>query len=315
MENITENTTETMEKKISEDAGGKKKDSPKGRGPWIWLLIILWGAAIVCLVIFAIGKYREYKAEKKYEMLAAQTELTVDEETPKAILEQIADEIETETPEPTPEPTPDPMQVLEDLGVPIPDKTVDFETLQEETNPDIYAWIYIPNTNIDYPVLQHPTDNGFYLSHNLDGSAGYPGCIYSENYNSKDWTDPVTVLYGHNMRAAGTMFNQLHKFEKEDFFDENQYVYIYTPEKLLVYQVFATEIHMDEHLLMNHDFTDKEHFQKFFNVVQNSIGESKFVREGVEITEDSKILVLSTCMADKNRTTERYLVYTVLLNE
>ena len=111
MENITENTTETMEKKISEDAGGKKKDSPKGRGPWIWLLIILWGAAIVCLVIFAIGKYREYKAEKKYEMLAAQTELTVDEETPKAILEQIADEIETETPEPTPEPTPDPMQV------------------------------------------------------------------------------------------------------------------------------------------------------------------------------------------------------------
>ena len=111
------------------------------------------------------------------------------------------------------------------------------------------------------------------------------------------------------------MFNQLHKFEKEDFFDENQYVYIYTPEKLLVYQVFATEIHMDEHLLMNHDFTDKEHFQKFFNVVQNSIGESKFVREGVEITEDSKILVLSTCMADKNRTTERYLVYTVLLNE
>ena len=31
---------------------------------------------------------------------------------------------------------------------------VDFDSLHE-VNPEIYAWIYIPGTDISYPVLQH----------------------------------------------------------------------------------------------------------------------------------------------------------------
>ncbi len=52
-------------------------------------------------------------------------------------------------------------------------RTVDFTALQEDTNADIYAWIYIPDTRIDYPVLQHPSDDTYYLNYNLDGSKGY----------------------------------------------------------------------------------------------------------------------------------------------
>ncbi|MEI3591971.1 hypothetical protein [Clostridium sp. AM34-9AC] len=36
--------------------------------------------------------------------------------------------------------------------------------------------------------------------HNIDGSYGYPGCIYTENLNSKDITDNNTVIYGHNVK-------------------------------------------------------------------------------------------------------------------
>lgn len=317
-----ENTTETLEKKISEDSSAAKKrgGTPKNDGPWKWLLVVLWGSSIVCIVIFALGKYKEYRAGQAYADLARQTVLEVSEKTPRTILEEIAEPLESESQQTVsdsmPEPEPDPMQVLQDLGVPVPEnKAVDFVSLQEETNADIYAWIYIPNTNIDYPVLQHPTDNSFYLLHNLDGSSGYPGCIYTENYNSKDWTDPVTLLYGHTMNSTGTMFNQLHKFEDEEFFDENQYILIYTPEKLLAYQIFAAEVHSDEHILLNHDFSDPESFQKFFSEVQDTSGSEKLVREGVELSEDSKIIALSTCMKDNNRPSNRWLVYGVLLNE
>ena len=68
-------------------------------------------------------------------------------------------------------------------------RVVDFDKLQTETNADIYAWIYIPDTNIDYPVLQHPTDDTRYLNYNIDGSKGYPGCIYTEKANAKDFSD------------------------------------------------------------------------------------------------------------------------------
>ncbi len=53
-------------------------------------------------------------------------------------------------------------------AVPAPAKTVEFSTLQK--------WIFIPDTEIDYSVFQHPGDNSHYLNHNLDGSRGYPGC-------------------------------------------------------------------------------------------------------------------------------------------
>ena len=68
-------------------------------------------------------------------------------------------------------------------------RVIDFAGLQAKKNAHIYAWISVPGTNIDYPVLRHPTDDGYYLYHNLNGSSGYPGCIYTENWNSKDCTN------------------------------------------------------------------------------------------------------------------------------
>ncbi|MCD7708953.1 MAG: class B sortase, partial [Clostridiales bacterium] len=91
--------------------------------------------------------------------------------------------------------------------VEIPQKNLDWDSLRE-TNSDIYAWIYIPGTNVDYPVLQHPTDDTYYLNYNMNGTRGYPGCIYTELATSKEFTDFNTVIYGHNMRNK-TMFATL----------------------------------------------------------------------------------------------------------
>lgn len=201
---------------------------------------------------------------------------------------------------------------LEEMGIPIPEKQVDFETLREQTNTDIYAWIYIPDTMIDYPVLQHKEDNTYYLKYNIDGSKGYPGCIYTENYNSKDFTDPVTVVYGHNMKN-GSMFAGLHKFEDSEYFEEHPYVYIYTPDKLFVYEIFSACIYGDKHILLNHDFSDKVSFEHYLSEIEavRDMGTNR--RADVEVTAEDHIIVLSTCVA--NKSDKRYLVQGVLLNE
>ena len=191
-------------------------------------------------------------------------------------------------------------------------RVIDFATLQAKKNADIYAWISVPGTNVDYPVLRHPTDDGYYLYHNLNGSQGYPGCIYTENWNSKDWNDPVTVLYGHDMRSTGTMFHQLHKFEKQDFFDKHQYFYVYTPEKTLKYEIFSAYVHTNEHLLYNHNFSDKTEFDSFFSTVLATDSGVSHVRSGVAIDSSSKIVTLSTCI--KNKPDNRYLIFGVLVN-
>ena len=78
-----------------------------------------------------------------------------------------------EMPEPETEEAPD---ILKSLGIEIPEKDIDFAALQEE-NSDVYAWIYVPGTNVDYPVLQHPEDDTYYLEHNMDGSKGLPAAF------------------------------------------------------------------------------------------------------------------------------------------
>ena len=114
---------------------------------------------------------------------------------------------------------------------------IDFASLTAQY-PDVYAWITIPGTRIDYPIVQHPSDNGYYLNHTVDGRKRIEGAIYTENYNSKDFSDPNTLIYGHNMKN-GSMFKGLHKYKDRKFMEEHDEVLIYQDGRVLKYKIFA----------------------------------------------------------------------------
>ena len=276
----------------------------------IIIAVCLFAAVIIALSM--IIRYANQKSNlDKYEELAQQTE--------EPAIQLTAEPVETANVEEEPKQEEGSMSLAEKIqwykdnfDIDVPEKNLDFVQLQENTNADIYAWIYVPNTKIDYPVLQHPTDNYYYLNYNLDGSKGYPGCIYTENYNSKEFSDPLTVMYGHNMKN-GSMFANLHLFEDSQFFDENRYIYIYLPDDVLVYEIFASYIHSDAHLLYGTNYSDEVHFAAYIDEVLSQRSMNVNLREGVEVDTDDKILTLSTCVA--NQGDKRYLVQGVLLDE
>lgn len=174
-------------------------------------------------------------------------------------------------------------------------RKVDFEALQE-INPDVYAWIWIPETNIDYPVLQSATkEDDYYLNTTIDGKTGYPGSIYTQKYNSTSFADPVTVMYGHNMKN-GTMFTELHKYEDKDFFDEYPYIYIYHPDYTLKYQIFAAVSFDDRYILGEYNFQDVDDFEKYLDELRSSIDGN--VNYDVQVAQDTTILTLSTCISE-----------------
>lgn len=185
---------------------------------------------------------------------------------------------------------------------------VDFAGMWE-INEDVYAWITVPGTVIDYPILQHATDNTYYLNYNIDGSYGYPGCIYTENLNSKDFTDNNTVIYGHNMKN-GSMFSGLHKFEDANFFEEHTQVLIYTPEKEYVYTIFAAYIYDDRHLLYSFDFANEQVYATYLEDIQNMRSMNAQLREDITVTAEDKIITLVTCIG--NQPDKRLLVQAVL---
>ena len=191
---------------------------------------------------------------------------------------------------------------------------IDFASLQA-ANSEIYAYIKIEDTNVDYPIVQSATDDEFYLRHTAeDKSWSASGAVYTESVNTKTFNDRVTVIYGHN-GYGDTFFTTLHRFEKDDFFNNHPYFYIYTPEKKLTYQVISAFKYDDRHIMNSFNFADTVQFLEFEQYLSNPSSALKNVRTQLdkELDEDSKIVVLSTCIT--NQKSSRYLVCGVLVKD
>lgn len=187
---------------------------------------------------------------------------------------------------------------------------INWDKLQKD-NSDIYSWIYIPNTNVDYPVVQASKDepDDFYLNHNIHKQSEFAGAIYSEKHNAKDYSDPVTILYGHNMKN-GSMFKTLHQFEDSVFFKSNKFIYVYMPNQKLTYKIYAAYVYDDRHILNSFDFSDKKILKDYQKYTLNPESMTKNTRN-VTLNANSKILTLSTCTNGAENT--RYLVQGVLI--
>lgn len=192
-------------------------------------------------------------------------------------------------------------------------RKIDFDKLKEE-NPDIYSWIEIAGTKVDYPVLQSGGDKeeDFYLSHNVDLSYGYPGAIYTQKVNAKNYSDLVTVIYGHNMKN-GDMFGNLYEmYMDKDSFDKNSTIYIYTPDKTYKYKVFAACTY-DDRLIPAYynNFALSADYDSFLSEIKSLSESNGYIDENIDVDTDSHIIVLSTCVEDDY---QRFLVNALRVN-
>lgn len=194
----------------------------------------------------------------------------------------------------------------------LPDNPIDFAALQEK-NPDTVAWIQVPGTVIDYPVMRSGIDReeNFYLDHNSEGKSHRAGAIYMQKLNSADFSDPNTVLYGHNM-ANGSMFSWLHQYKKKAFFDEHRTITVYTPGHILTYEIYSAFLYDNRHILNSFNFDIEDDYAAFLQQTLRPNSMVRQVREGISVTTNARIITLSTCNA---RDSERYLVVGVLTND
>ncbi len=113
---------------------------------------------------------------------------------------------------------------------------VDFTSLMQQ-NPDTIGWIRVPDTNIDYPIVQSP-DNQYYLHKSFDRKDSVYGTIYLDADSKADfrgWNNPI---YGHHMKD-GSMFKDVVKFKDPAFFETHRYFEIYTPERVIHLKTLA----------------------------------------------------------------------------
>ncbi|MCM1308331.1 MAG: class B sortase [Butyrivibrio sp.] len=274
----------------------RERAEDDGRIYWAILTVTLMLTAVISAGLIAWKEGTRFKTQKQLEQLAERTTAGAEDDI---VGDAVSDRI---------------LEYALLYDITVPDKHIDFEWMHKNVSEDIYAWICIPGTNIDYPVLQHPTDNSYYLDYNLDGTKGYPGCIYTENYNSKDFTDRHTVIYGHNMRD-GTMFSDLHKYEDADFFGQSPYIFIYTENDVLVYTIFAAYETNNTHLLLGFDLSSDDVYLSYLEGVLSREGQNSNVPyKNIQFNSEDRILTLSTCITEILQPAYRYVVQGVLID-
>ncbi len=215
-------------------------------------------------------------------------------------------QIEEQTP--VPENPAEPEGPVED---PRPANPIDFPSLKAE-HPDIYAWVTIPDTGVNHPIVQSATDDNYYLYHDLDGNYTIYGSVFTQSMNATDFSDPVTIVYGHHT-DNGTMFSDLRNFTDKDYFDAHEEMYIYTPGHILTYRIISAYEYDNRHIMNSFDFSDPQVRQDYFASVLSPTSMQVNVREGATLSVDDKIVQLSTCV--EGNSASRYIVTGVLVGD
>ena len=273
----------------------------------IAILLLICAVCIGTIGVLVADKIHHQNEMSELEDIAYASN-SISEISDEAMKEQTANELASElTTEESDAATSSSTEITEDSKD--NELFVDIVALQD-VNPDIFAWIRIPGTKVDYPVTQHPVDDEYYLKHGADGMSSNYGCPFIEICDSTNLDQFNTVIYGHNMND-GSMFAGLHDFEDKDFYDNHRWVYICTAEHVFSYEIFAAVMYSDTYIPYYYDDKVAEQNVAFLNSLRTDIvPERSIISEDISVNEDCKILTLSTC--DKKLRDNRFIVVSVL---
>lgn len=147
------------------------------------------------------------------------------------------------------------------------------------------GWIEIPNTNINYPILQGK-DNEYYLKKDIYKKYNSGGSIFLDYQNNPNFTDDNTVIYGHNLHL-GQMFSDLQKILKEEL-GTDILIKVYFKNQEKQYKVFSSYLSEPIKNPINTNITDKKTF------IEKIIKDSQ-IDFNIMPNEQDEILTLSTC--------------------
>lgn len=179
---------------------------------------------------------------------------------------------------------------------------IDFDALKE-TCDDVVAWIYCPDTVINYPIVQ-ADDNAYYLYRLMNGASNIGGTLFMDFRNASDFSDWNSIVYGHNMKN-GSMFAILPDYIEQEFYDEHPLWYLYTEDGAYVIELMAGYVTpYDSDIYMFPFDEDKKE-----SLLNYAMRRSSFKTEH-EVKEGGRIITLSTCVYDYENA--RYVLVGIL---
>lgn len=180
-----------------------------------------------------------------------------------------------------------------DSGMLIPNPYADYYL----KNTDMAGWLVVPGTKMDYPIMQTPEDENFYLYLDFDKKDNKNGSLILDTDSSLGSGSTNLIIHGHNMKS-GAMFGDLEEYKKENYYLDHKTMILYTKEYQRNYEVIAvfyTQVYKktDDVFKFYKYFmaeTEEEFMDFYDNIKALSIYDT-----GVTAEFGDRFLTLSTC--------------------
>ena len=159
-------------------------------------------------------------------------------------------------------------------------------------NPDFVAWLRIPGTNVDYPVVW-TDDAEHYLHHTFTGKQGAAGTLFSLMKTDYSIPSRNIAIYGHHLKSTGEkMFTSLMRYKNPDFYEDNKTVVLDSLYRRSEYTIFAVvNMRVGDWEPSRTTFSGNAAFMTFVNRAKSE----SLYDTGVEVGADDHILTLITC--------------------
>lgn len=161
------------------------------------------------------------------------------------------------------------------------------EQVQElnQSYDDSIGWIYIPDTNINYPIMQ-AEDNEYYLHRSYDGNYLYSGSVFLDWRCNSDFSGDVNMLYGHNMQN-GSMFADVVNFINKDYFDSHKYGWLTTEDSVYRIEFFSVS--------QPQSYSGVYNVQRAGDMWLKKLESYSLIYRNSTVNEDDSMISLSTC--------------------
>lgn len=160
----------------------------------------------------------------------------------------------------------------------------------KKLNPDVKAWIQVPKTNIDYPVVQGQDDME-YINKNVYGEFELSGAIFLSCLNKDDFSDPYNLVYGHNMKNGG-MFADVADFTNKEYFETHQKGKLYLTDATRKIRFFACmKVTAADAKIYHPDGYRRENLKDLLDYIQANAIQYR----DVKMSDEDSLIALSTC--------------------
>ena len=169
-------------------------------------------------------------------------------------------------------------------------KGITFSELQE-INPDVFAWLNVYGTHINYPVVQGE-DNKKYVNRDAMGGYSIAGALFLDTHCSPDFSDSHSIIYGHHMEKQA-MFGEIGLFAEKRYFDDRRYGTLHYEGKAHSLEFFAfIQTTAYNYELYQTGITNKAEQEYYLDAL---LRQAQHVRAETSVTAEDRIVLLSTC--------------------